>query len=225
MAKLAGSPAAPVRRPSRSREAYEALRQAIVGAEIAAGEVVNEGEWADRLGMSRTPIREALSRLVQEGLVERVPNRGTFVREASLEDLREIYQLRTVLEALAAEEAVQRLTDMEILETEAAWTALARSLEDGITPDYETVGRLDNAFHMMIVSHCTNRRLREFMHGLNQEVLRYQLLTARLLGNVNRTVAQHLTLTRLLRERDGERLAQALKEHIESAADIIFAAR
>lgn len=225
MATPNGARAAPARRTSRSREAYEALRHAIVSADIPAGEVVNEGEWAERLGMSRTPIREALSRLVQEGLVERVPNRGTFVREASLEDLRDIYQLRTVLESLAAEEAVDRLTEAEILETEAAWATLARSLEDGVTPDYETVGRLDNAFHMMIVSHCTNRRLREIMQGLNLEVLRYQLLTARLLGNVNSTVAQHLTLTQRLKERDGARLASELKDHIKSAADIIFSAR
>lgn len=224
-AKRIGTRATPARRISRSREAYEALRHAIVSAEIAAGEVVDEGEWASRLGMSRTPIREALSRLVQEGLVERVPNRGAFVRETSLEDLRDIYQLRTVLEALAAEEAVHRLTETEILETEAAWTTLARSLEAGVTPDYETVGRLDNAFHTMIVSHCTNKRLREFMQGLNQEVLRYQLLTARKLGNVSSTVAQHLTLTQRLKDRDGEALASALKEHIESAADVIFSAR
>jgi DNA-binding GntR family transcriptional regulator len=225
MARPMRTPPAQARKTSRAREAYEALRYAIVGAEISSGEVVNEGEWAERLGMSRTPIREALSRLVQEGLVETVPNRGTFVLEASLEDLREIYQLRVVLEALAAEEAVHRLTDTQIRETETAWTSLSRSLEAGVTPGYETVGRLDNAFHMMIVSHCTNTRLRVFMHGLNQEVLRYQLLTARLLGDVNNTVAQHLALTQLLKERDAERLATALKEHIESAADVIFAAR
>lgn len=212
-------------RLSRFRVAYDALQEAIVGAEIPAGGVVNEGEWADRLGMSRTPIREALSRLVQEGLVERVPHRGTFVRGASLEDLREVYQLRVVLEALAAKEAVRRLSDTEILETEEAWAALSRSLAAGDTPDYETVGRLDNAFHAMIVSHCDNARLRVIMQGLNQEVLRYQLLMARLLGDVNTTVAQHLALTQLLKERDGRRFADALKDHIESAADVIFAAR
>jgi DNA-binding GntR family transcriptional regulator len=225
MAELTGNRRTRGRRSSRSREAYEAVRHAIVGAEIPAGEVVNEGEWAERLGMSRTPIREALSRLAQEGLVERVPNRGTFVRGASLEDLRDIYQLRMVLESLAAEEAVDRLTEAEILETEAAWTTLAQSLEDGVPPDYETVGRLDNAFHMMIVGHCTNSRLREIMQGLNLEVLRYQLLTARLLGNVNSTVAQHLALTQRLKDRDGARLASELRDHIKSAADIIFSAR
>jgi len=219
------TPTASTHPVSLSRQAYEALRQAIVGAEIPAGDVIHEGDWAERLGMSRTPIREALHRLAQEGLVERVPHRGTFVREASLEDLREIYQLRVVLEAIAAEDAVNRLTEAEIDQTEEAWTALARSLEQGIVPDYETVGRLDNAFHMMIVSHSSNRRLRAFMEELNQEVLRYQLITARVLGDVDVTVAQHVALTRLLRDRDGQRLAQALKDHIESAADIIFSAR
>jgi DNA-binding GntR family transcriptional regulator len=210
---------------SRSHEAYEALRTAIVGAEIPAGTPVNEGEWADRLGMSRTPVREALNRLRQEGLVETVPHRGTFVREASLEDLREIFELRKVLECLAAEEAVARLSEAEIVGAEAAWVALAASLESGAVPDFETVGRLDNAFHMMIVNHCTNARLRDFMHGLNQEVLRYQLLTARLLGDVRNTVQQHLALARVLKERDAQLFVEALREHISGAEAVIFSAR
>jgi DNA-binding GntR family transcriptional regulator len=225
MAKRLGTPDARVRRTSRSRDAYDLIRREIVGAKIAPGDVVSESEWANRLGMSRTPIREALSRLVQEGLVERVPNRGTFVRDASLEDLREIFQLRVVLEALAAEEAVRRVSDEEIAKTEAAWVAQARSLEAGLTPDYETIGRLDNALHMMIVNHSSNMRLRMFMQGLSQEVLRYQLLTARLLGDVNDTMTQHLTLIRLLEDRDADRLAKGLKEHIETAADVIFSMR
>ena len=216
---------ATLRRRNRSEQAYEALRSAILGAEIAAGEAVNEAEWAERLGMSRTPIREALSRLSQEGLVETVPHRGTFVRGVSLDDLREVYQLREVLEALAATDAVLRLSDEVILEAEEAWASLARALEEGQQPDYETVGRLDNAFHMMIVSHCGNGRLRVIMQGLNDEVLRYQLLTARLLDDVKNTVQQHLALIQLLKRRDASGLSEALKNHIESAADVIFTAR
>lgn len=210
---------------NRSVEAYEALRSAILSAEISAGEAVNEGDWAARLGMSRTPIREALSRLSQEGLVETVPHRGTFVRDVSLGDLREVYQLRVVLEAFAATDAVLRLSDEEILAAEDGWTDLARSLEAGEDPDYETIGRLDNAFHMMIISHCDNARLRTIMQGLSQEVLRYQLLTARLLGDVRSTVEQHLALIQLLKMRDASGLGDALRSHIEDAADVIFTAR
>jgi DNA-binding GntR family transcriptional regulator len=212
-------------RPSRAGTAHDAIRRAILSAEVPAGEPVNEVEWAQRLGMSRTPIREALSRLAQEGLVERVPNRGTFVRDVSLEDLRDIYQLRVVLEAMAAADAVRFLTEVEIAAAEESWSDLARAIADGESPDYETVGRLDSAFHMMIVNQSTNARLRTFMHGLSRDVLRYQLLTARLLSDVNDTIAQHLALTRLLTERDAEGLAKGLKEHIENAANVIFSAR
>ena len=212
-------------RRSRALEAYEALRSAILAAQIPAGEAVNEVHWAAQLGMSRTPVREALNRLSQEGLVETVPHRGTFVRGVSLDDLREVYQLREALEALAANDAVLRLSDADILRAEHDWTSLALSLESGERLDYETVGRLDNALHMMIVSHCDNGRLRSIMAGLNEEVLRYQLLTARILGDVNSTVEQHLALIGLLKRRDAAGLSEALRTHIENAADIIFTAR
>jgi DNA-binding GntR family transcriptional regulator len=216
-------------RPGKPRTqghiAYEELRKAILSAELAAGDVVNEGEWARRLGMSRTPVREALNRLRQDGLVETVRHRGTFVREASLDDLRDIFELRKVLECLAAEEAVYRLSDADISQVLASWEALLRDLEEGRAPDYETVGRLDNQFHLMIVGASTNRRLRDFMQGLDQEVLRYQLVTARTLGNVEDTVGQHLQLARLLERRDGPALSAALRQHISDAEGVIFSGR
>jgi hypothetical protein len=89
-------------------------------------------------------------------------------------------------------------------------------IDAGGRADYETVGRLDNAFHAMFIDHRDNARLREIMYGLNQEVLRYQLLTARLLGDVDNTVAQHLALTRLLKEaRRGARPGGAQGPHRE----------
>jgi DNA-binding GntR family transcriptional regulator len=206
----------------KAREAYQTLRKAIVYGELAGGAFLNEGDLAAQLKMSRTPIREALSRLSKDRLVDLVPGRGAFVRDVSLADLRDIYELRKVLECFAAEEAVTAISDEDIAEIELAWLKIRDLVQQGEEVGYEAVSRLDSRFHSLLIDNCANTRLQDFMHLLNQEILRYQLVTARTLGDVGDTVEQHLRLIRLLKSRETVAFVDELRRHIIESETILL---
>ena len=207
---------------NRSRTAYNFIRNAIVCGDLPGRQFLNEGKLATRLGMSRTPIREALSQLRKDNLVEIVPGRGAFVREVSLDDLRDVYELRKVLECFAAEESVMRIADSEIESIERAWLAIDEAVRRGESVDYARISRLDNRFHALIIENCSNERLKSFMHLLNQEVLRYQLITASIVGDVEGTAGEHFRLTALLKQRDVAAFVAELRRHIVSSEEIVF---
>jgi DNA-binding GntR family transcriptional regulator len=209
------------RRP-KAREAYQMLSNAIVSGELAGGEFLNESELAEQLGMSRTPVREALSRLSKDRLVDLVPGRGAFVRDVSLSDLRDIYELRKVLECFAAEEAGTTVSDDDIAEMESEWLEIRDLAAAGDDVGYERVSRLDNRFHSLIIDNCTNQRLKDFMHLLNQEILRYQLVTARTLNDIHDTAEQHLRLVAHLKKRDTAALVKELWRHIADSEELLL---
>src|SRR5882757_1350178 len=103
-------------RHSLRDQTVEVLREAIIRGEIRPGSRINEAELADKLGISRGPLREAIQRVGAEGLIEFQRNRGAFVRELGLEDIQDMYEARTVIEGLAARRAARWATDAQIAE-------------------------------------------------------------------------------------------------------------
>lgn len=214
-------------RPSvgKARMAHQFIQEAIVSGQLTGGQFLNEGDLATRLKMSRTPVREALARLAKDRLVELVPGRGAFVSEILLSDLQDVFELRKVLECYAAEESVARITDEQIEDIKAAWHEIEGLLEQGEDVGYDRVSFLDNRFHALITDNCSNKRLRDFIHLLNQETLRYQLVTAQALGDIANTVGQHVRLLSLLEARDSAGFVQELRNHIEAGESVLLAPR
>jgi DNA-binding GntR family transcriptional regulator len=210
-------------RANRAETAYERIRSDIVSGELGAGHYLNEASLAEQLGMSRTPVREALRQLAKDQLVEMVPGRGAFVKGVSVTDLLDIYEIRKVLECLAAESAVDAIPVAELDAIEEQWLAARLAYRRGEDPGYELISRLDNRVHGLIVDHCGNARLRGFMRLLNQEILRYQLLTARTLGDPESTIEQHLEIITLLRQRNATALCECLRRHLEQAEATVLA--
>ncbi|MGD0153223.1 MAG: GntR family transcriptional regulator [Thermacetogeniaceae bacterium] len=204
-----------------ARTAYLQLKEDIVFAKFKPGEYISENMLATVLEMSRTPVREALKELAFENLVELLPGRGAVVKDISLKDLKEIFELRRVLECFAAESAVDNLTDAEIQDLEQTWLSFQDQVCRGQQLEWETVSRYDNALHEMIVDNCSNSHLKNFMSVLGQQILRYQLLTAMALGDVKDTIRQHLEIIALLKSRNNEELIAALGRHIEQAESIL----
>lgn len=202
---------------SLSRKAYEQIKEAIVWAKFKPGECLSENMLARVLEMSRTPVREALKELSREGLVEILPGRGAFVKGVSLKDLKDVYELRGVLECLAAQTAIANITDEEIAGMKEVWLAvLADNRWEKVA--WERISKLDNQFHNMIINKSDNFLLRDFMALVNQKILLYQQLSAQALGDVEDTVRQHLEIIDLIKARDIEKLIPTLAGHIEKAA-------
>lgn len=164
-------------RPNAADQAHAAIRRRILDADWAPGASVLEGEIALELGLSRTPVREALVRLQQEGLVEIVPRHGMRVSALSPADMREIYQVLTSLEPTAAELlAERRPSRAELAPLHDACEAMAASLR-GPAPDLRAWAAADEDFHAGLARLCGNRRLAAMIMTVWDQAHRARMFT------------------------------------------------
>ena len=207
-------------------EAYEILKRRILDNEWPAGHLALEQELAEELGMSRTPIREALIRLEKEGLVEVRPRHGMRVLGISAEDMEEIYEILTCLESMAAELVARRgLTDQQRTELNTAVNDMDTALAQD---DLETWAKSDERFHRLLVDYCGNRRLKSLVDGCFDQAHRARLLTLKLRPKPTSSNEDHRAtvnaierrdptaareIHRLHRMRAGEMLVEILNKH------------
>lgn len=137
-------------------QAYAMLRDAIITGELAPGAVIRDAELAERVGLSRTPVREAIGRLIDEGLVESQPHRWTRVTPLSVREVRDAYLVVRAMHELAVREAVPVLTGPHLTRMREANAAFARALEDG---DVAAALAADDALHEVPVQATGNRAI------------------------------------------------------------------
>lgn len=176
------------------------LRDAILTCRLEPGAVLNERELAETLGVSKTPVREALSLLNQEGLVHILPRQAYLISPITVRDVHESFDLRVILESAAAELAAARISDAELAELEA----LVGS-ESGTAPMAATLQR-NASFHSLIARATGNERLVALIEKLLSEMPR--LITA---GYIK---GEHEELMRALRQRNPQRARDAMRAHI-----------
>ncbi len=162
-------------RLSLTEHAYTEIRRRILENEMAAGTQVLEQELAEMLEMSRTPVREAMIRLADEGMVEVRPRHGMRVLPISADDMREIYDVLTALESMAAERVATRGVSPEELQ------ALRQAVVDMdaalAVDDLRTWAVADERFHLLLVEYCDNERLRALVSGYWDQSHRVRLVT------------------------------------------------
>ncbi|HEX7124988.1 MAG TPA: GntR family transcriptional regulator [Thermodesulfobacteriota bacterium] len=192
----------------------DVLRQAIVGGKLRPGDRINESEIADAYHISRTPIREALRMLGQEGLVVVRPGRGAFVRVLTAEDVLEAYAVKSMTEGYAARLATQRMTDAELdtlgryfqrMEAEAGHPSGARYLE------------ASRRFHNAIISASGNAALVEIHRGIDQKIHWLRALSLSRPGRIPVSLADHRAILDAMRRRDADEAERLTREHVERA--------
>jgi DNA-binding GntR family transcriptional regulator len=188
---------------------YQALRTAIISCRVAPGEPLQEARLVKQLGVSKTPVREGLVRLAETGLVTWTPYRGYTVSTVTSDDVREISQLRAVLEGLAAREASVRLTDRELDELEEL---ASLSTRQAVVGDTSEAAELGHAIHVAIYQNCGNSRLRASIERLNDEFDRMRLLAGR--PTDRRPEDEHAAVVSVLRSRDPDRAETVLRAHV-----------
>ena len=185
---------------------FNTLRQAILKGELKPGERLMEIALAERLGVSRTPIREAMRKLEQEGLVVMIPRRGAQVANITEKDLNDVLEVRIALENVAIEKACARMSEEEM---SRLWLA-AKEFEHTITEgNLVKLAEADVAFHEIIYQASDNKRLIQVLNNMREEYLK-EGETRDLL------VKEHEELTRAIKERDVERAKQLSFQHIEN---------
>jgi Transcriptional regulators len=207
-------------RLSQTKRAYIEIKRRILDNELPPGTQALEQEVAEWLGMSRTPVREALIRLAQDGMVEVRPRHGMRVLPLSMDDLREIYDLLTGLEAMAAEIIARRglsATELEALETALSdmEAALAR---DDLTGWAEG----DARFHRLLVEFSRNRRLQAMVETVRDQSHRARMATLKLRPKPETSNAEHAAVVEAIRSRDPEAAHRLHRQHRSRAGQLLI---
>ncbi|RAH97449.1 GntR family transcriptional regulator [Acuticoccus sediminis] len=204
---------------TRSELAYVELKRRVLDNAFPVGSFFLEQELADLLNMSRTPIREALVRLANEGLVEIRPRHGMRVLPISPEDMREIYTILTALEAeVAAEVAARGLSDEELATLRKAVADMDAALA---ADDLDAWAVADAWFHRSLVGASANQRLRSVISQYWEQAHRVRMLTLRLRPKPVRSTQEHLALVNAIEARDPKLAWQIHRTHREQAADML----
>lgn len=218
-ARLAGI--APIeRRPSRTREALDVLRSAIVSGELAPGSLHSVTELAELLEVSRTPVREALIELASRGMVRFERNRGVRVIRTSIRDIEEIFDIRLLLEVPAAFRAVSRMGPAEVRGLRKRLQAMKRAAAAG---DEEGLWSDDRGFHHELLAASANRRLADYVDTLRDMVLVRGVTTAGRTRSLDDIVAEHQAILDHVEAGDAAAAAGALRAHIEHTAELLVA--
>ncbi|HEU4448584.1 MAG TPA: GntR family transcriptional regulator [Gaiellaceae bacterium] len=204
---------------SASAAASEVIREAIIDGRLPPGQRLKEEELARELGMSRTPVREALLMLESEGLVESIPRRGATVRSYAVDDLADVYQLRALLEGYAARRAATRISAEDVARLEASCERFDRLRAEDDLLDLVKENLL---FHSVVLEAAESARLGTLVRKVIEIPLVYKSFYW--YSPEQKLISQHYhrQLARALATGDGERAELIMKEHVLEARDFLL---
>lgn len=208
-----------------STSAYEELRAQILTGQYANGEHLAEEEIAESLGVSRTPVREALRRLAAEGLVEVTPNRGANVAQWTPDELREIFTLRAMLEAYAVERATERATAEDL----AALDVICERMEAVVArpktnKSYATIAQINREFHSALARLADSARLDSLIESLTIVPVVLQTFRKYSPEALVRSSRHHREILDAMRARDAAWAGSVMRAHILAARDEVISA-
>ena len=197
---------------------FNTLRQAILTGELKPGERLMEIHLANKLGVSRTPIREAIRKLELEGLVTMIPRRGAEVAQITGKSLQDVLEVRRSLDALCAELACERISDAEIAALEAA----CKEFEEATyTRDARVIAVADVALHDIIIKATDNNRLVQLVNNLAEQMYRYRFEYIKDYSMHGRLVEEHRVIFEAIRKKDKVTAAAAAVTHIDNQMESI----
>lgn len=198
---------------------FNTLRRAILKGELKPGERLMEIKLANRLGVSRTPIREAIRKLELEGLVIMVPRKGAQVAQITAKDLNDVLEVRRGLEELAIKIACERISDEQVKQLEQA----SRRFEDTIdTNDITALAKADVEFHEIIYQATNNRRLNQLLNNIREQMFRYRIEYLKDANARKILVAEHDAICEALKNNDVIKAHGYMCLHIDNQQKVIM---
>src|SRR5262245_2830797 len=192
------------------QEAYDRLRAAIVGGRLQPNERLVEADLIPMLHATRSAVRTALVRLVQEGLVEHEPHRGAQVRLVDEQEAAEILESRMVLEGLAARYAAQKATEDQVAELRKILDGMRASLDEG---DLVAASDLNARFHALLLEIAGHRTVSRLVAMLNPQLVRFQFRTILAPGRAEQSFQEHSAIVDAVARGDADAAEQAVREH------------
>ncbi len=197
---------------------FEQLENDILSGKYKSGDCLNEIKLTEEMGVSRTPIREAFRQLELEGLIAYTPNRGVVVRGLSVEDIRDIYQIRLMIEGMTARRAAENITDEQIselgqiIELEEFYTNKADALQ---------ISKLDTQFHEMIYRASGSRLLTKTLKEFHHYIKNTRNISLSNIERAKKTYAEHKVIFEAIRDRDRELSEILMEQHVRNATVFI----
>ena len=198
---------------------FNTLRQAILKGELKPGERLMEIALAEKLGVSRTPIREAMRKLELEGLVVMIPRRGAQVANITEKDLNDVLEVRIALENMAIEKACKRMTEEQMRQMRHAEKEFERVLAEG---NLVRIAEADVDFHEVIYQAADNARLYQVLSNLREQMYRYRVEYLKEEDTRNQLVQEHEELSKAIRERDVQKAQELSLRHLENQRQAII---
>lgn len=193
---------------------FETLREAILSAKLEPGERLMEIQLAEEMGVSRTPVREAIRKLELEGFVVMIPRKGAYVAGISQKDVTDVFEVRAALEALAAGLAAERATDEEIEKLDRSLLAYS---EQTIKQDINGIVESDTDFHDLLYKCSRNGRLQTIITHLREIIQRVRTVSLSQPGRSRDAVEEHRQIVDAIAERNVELAQNLAREHIYNA--------
>lgn len=198
------------------RQVYDIITDWLLTGAIAPGERISDRRIAEELGVSRTPVREALIRLERHQIVTTEPRKGTRVRVPTAEDISEIYDVRLLLEGLAAECAAKRISDASLARLQETCDNFEAGIAQG---SIESCARADYEFHRTVVLECGHKCVINVLHDFDLTLFAIGSRTPDYISRAHRYLAEHRTIMEALLQRDASAARDALQRHIAGGRD------
>ena len=199
---------------------FNTLRQAILTGELKPGERLMEIHLANKLGVSRTPIREAIRKLELEGLVTMIPRRGAEVAQITEKSMNDVLEVRRAMDALCAELACERITDEETQQLRQACVTFEAAVK---TRDVKKIAQADVELHDIIVQATGNQRLVQLINNLSEQMYRYRFEYIKDASQHQRLIEEHRVIYESILKKDKETASQAARVHIDNQKKAIIA--
>ena len=194
---------------------FNTLRKAILKGELKPGERLMEIALAERLGVSRTPVREAMRKLELEGLVVMIPRRGAQVANITEKDLNDVLEVRIALENLSIENACMRMTEEQL---EELWNA-AKNFEATMAEgNLVKLAEADVAFHEVIYKSSDNRRLNQVLNNLREQIYRYRVEYLKDENNYPTLMKEHKDIVEGLVRKNKMQVTETMHQHVKNQA-------
>lgn len=200
---------------------FESLREAIIQGALKPGERLMELQLAEELGVSRTPVREAIRKLELEGFVVMIPRKGAYVAGITYKDVTEVFEVRAALESLAAGLAAERITEEELDQLERSVVHIGEVVEND---NIHAMVQYDTEFHEIIYRASRNKRLKAIVLNLHEQIQRFRLTTLSQPGRTRLALEEHKKIVDAISERNVELASALAGEHIANAENSLLSA-
>lgn len=190
---------------------FDTLREAIINGVLKPGERLMEVQLAEEMGVSRTPVREAIRKLELENFVVMVPRKGAYVADISTKDIVDVFEIRAALESLAAGLAAERITDEELDELQKILVQNEKS------QSLEEIIAVDTKFHDVLYRASRNDRLVQIISNLREQIQRFRSTTLASPGRIKDTLEEHKKIVDAVAKRNITLARHLAQEHIDNA--------